>query len=102
MAADVERQSVQRRIDPYHPTADGHFPGNPIIPGAALLAEILDAIGHTRARGIRNAKFIQPVRPGDRLAIRWRAAGAGEIKFEAFLEQGGLALSGLIVTKAAP
>jgi 3-hydroxymyristoyl/3-hydroxydecanoyl-(acyl carrier protein) dehydratase len=102
MAADLEWRSVQRRIDPAHPTGAGHFPGNPIIPGAVLLAEILDAIGATTACGIRSAKFLRPVRPGDVLAIRWCAAGGSDIKFEAALEPGGLALSGLIVTQAAP
>jgi 3-hydroxyacyl-[acyl-carrier-protein] dehydratase len=60
-----------------HPGAQGHFPGNPVIPGAALLAETLHAISpHTRFR-IRNAKFLAPARPGDRVAIEFDATERG-------------------------
>ena len=72
-----------------HPAADGHFPGNPIIPGAVLLREIVSAISATQetvratATGcqVRSAKFHRPVRPGDTLAITWIAGDGGEIRF---------------------
>jgi 3-hydroxymyristoyl/3-hydroxydecanoyl-(acyl carrier protein) dehydratase len=105
MAIDLYWRQVERRLALAHPAADGHFPGNPIIPGAALLAEILDVItadGLSTACEIRQAKFLQPVRPGDLLVIRWRQARETEIKFEGVLEPGGLALSGVILTEAAP
>jgi 3-hydroxyacyl-[acyl-carrier-protein] dehydratase len=59
-----------------HPAAEGHFPGNPIIPGAVLLAEALQAIGThlgiaLQPCRIRSAKFPSPVRPGARLAIEY-------------------------------
>jgi 3-hydroxymyristoyl/3-hydroxydecanoyl-(acyl carrier protein) dehydratase len=57
-----------------HPTAAGHFPGYPIIPGALLLDAVLVAIrgeAEPRACRIRAAKFLRPVRPGDRLRIEW-------------------------------
>jgi 3-hydroxymyristoyl/3-hydroxydecanoyl-(acyl carrier protein) dehydratase len=57
-----------------HPTAAGHFPGYPIIPGALLLDAVLVAIrgaAATRTCRIRAAKFLRPVRPGDRLRIEW-------------------------------
>lgn len=56
-----------------HPAFAGHFPGEPILPGVAILAAVLDAIG-TRA-GLsgrshwRVAKFHSPARPGDALLI---------------------------------
>ena len=73
-----------------HPTAAGHFPGNPIIPGAVLLDEVLRAIvvdaGGTIAPAmIRSAKFHQPVRPGDRVLIRWELRSNREIRFECLL-----------------
>lgn len=82
--------SAEIRFSLDHPTAAGHFPGNPIIPGAVLLDEVLSAIaaGAGGAPGpcvIRSAKFLHPVRPGDRVLIRWQAARAGEIKFECLL-----------------
>lgn len=58
-----------------HPTAEGHFPSNPIIPGALLLDTVLHAVlgGIEAARPyeIRMAKFLRPVCPGDRLRIDW-------------------------------
>jgi 3-hydroxyacyl-[acyl-carrier-protein] dehydratase len=68
-----------------HPTADGHFPGNPIIPGAVLLREIVMAISGAdnaaRCHTIRFAKFHQPVRPGDTIVVSWVEADDGEIRF---------------------
>jgi 3-hydroxymyristoyl/3-hydroxydecanoyl-(acyl carrier protein) dehydratase len=57
-----------------HPAARGHFPGNPIIPGALLLSEALRAV--TAALkidlsrcSVSSAKFPSPSRPGDRVEI---------------------------------
>ena len=70
-----------------HPTCAGHFPGNPIIPGAVLLDEVLRAVVAQRKNAsdsctIRQAKFLRVVRPGDRLVIRWTARMEGDIQFE--------------------
>lgn len=65
-----------------HPAARGHFPGNPIIPGAVLLSEALRAVGAalgsdlSRCR-VSSAKFPSPSRPGDRVEIEFSASGAG-------------------------
>lgn len=66
------------------PSAQGHFPGNPIIPGAVLLREIvkiLSAGSGAICCEIRSARFLHPVRPGDRLAIVWEEKAAGEVGF---------------------
>jgi 3-hydroxymyristoyl/3-hydroxydecanoyl-(acyl carrier protein) dehydratase len=72
------------RLD--HPASQGHFPGNPIIPGAVLLDETLRAIEAGLDAGlapfrIRSAKFLHPARPGDRLLIRFSRTPEGEIRF---------------------
>jgi 3-hydroxymyristoyl/3-hydroxydecanoyl-(acyl carrier protein) dehydratase len=99
MAIEPAWHAVVRHIPAAHPAADGHFPGNPIMPGAMLLAEILDAMALPGACEIRAAKFLQPVRPGTALSIRWRAKSATEIIFEA-LQGESLALSGTLLLKA--
>jgi acyl-coenzyme A synthetase/AMP-(fatty) acid ligase len=61
-------------IDPALPAFLGHFPGDPILPGAAVLDLIARAatlawpeLGAPRA--IARAKFTAPVKPGDTLRI---------------------------------
>ncbi len=70
-----------------HPTAAGHFPGNPIIPGALLLAEVLRCIEQAEGArfvscNINAAKFLQPVRPGDTVAIEYVVSARGAIEFQ--------------------
>jgi 3-hydroxymyristoyl/3-hydroxydecanoyl-(acyl carrier protein) dehydratase len=68
-----------------HPAADGHFPGNPIIPGAVLLSEIARAVSDRLDAPaffqVRSAKFLHPVRPGDRMQIQYSRDARGEIRF---------------------
>lgn len=84
-----------------HPTGAGHFPGNPIIPGALLLAEVLRCI--ERAEGVRctscnvkNAKFLHPARPGDLVEIEHARTASGAIEFLCTVA-GNKVLSGVIV-----
>ena len=77
---------IERVFRPDHPASQGHFPGNPIIPGAVLLDETLRAIEAGLDAGlapfrIRSAKFLHPARPGDRLLIRFSRTPRDEIRF---------------------
>ncbi|MDO8990229.1 MAG: hypothetical protein Q7U91_11430 [Sideroxyarcus sp.] len=70
-----------------HPTGAGHFPGNPIIPGALLLAEVLRCI--ERAEGacyascnVKTAKFLHPARPGDVVEIEYTRSATGTLEFQ--------------------
>jgi acyl-CoA synthetase (AMP-forming)/AMP-acid ligase II len=74
--------TTTHQFAPGHPAAEGHFPGNPIIPGAVLLREVVAAIfAHDNApREILWSKFHMPVRPGNTIEIKWDTAG-DEIKF---------------------
>jgi len=94
-------QSSEVRFAPDHPTAAGHFPSNPIIPGALLLDEVVRAVaGDPTGDGevvIRAAKFFRPVRPGETVVVRWQSQAAGKIKFECrVLSDEGLAAAGTI------
>jgi 3-hydroxyacyl-[acyl-carrier-protein] dehydratase len=76
---------IEHRFPADHPTAAGHFPGNPVIPGAVLLDVVVRAVagdGPAAPCEIRSAKFLHPVRPGDRLEIRWSAGAGSEVRFE--------------------
>lgn len=75
-----------------HRTAEGHFPGNPIIPGAVLLSDALRAIAIslgitlTLSR-IISAKFHAPTRPGDQMLIEFTAPVAGRLRFTCAVKQ---------------
>jgi 3-hydroxyacyl-[acyl-carrier-protein] dehydratase len=92
--------AAEHRFAPDHPTASGHFPGNPIIPGALLLDHVLHVIGGALGpppREFRMAKFLSPVRPGDALTTRWQRRDDGEVTFECrFSDTGDLALLGAV------
>jgi 3-hydroxyacyl-[acyl-carrier-protein] dehydratase len=73
-------------VPPDHPAFAGHFPGFPVLPGAALLDEVLQVI--QRQRGIdltewqiASAKFPGTVRPGDALCLEHDAPNGGLIRF---------------------
>ena len=91
---------MERDLQPDHPASQGHFPGNPIIPGAVLLSETLQAIeaglGASLAPfRITSAKFLHPARPGNRLVIEFSRSAPGEIKFTSRVE-GRSVLTGAI------
>jgi 3-hydroxyacyl-[acyl-carrier-protein] dehydratase len=99
--------TVELRFASLHPTASGHFPGNPIIPGALLLDEVVAActaaFDRTRVVSIRSAKFLHPVRPGDALRMQWRLDTDGLVSFECrLIDSEVLAASGMLQLAAVP
>ena len=79
--------TIRQRLPDPHPAAQGHFPGNPIIPGAVLLSETVRLIEADLGRSlapyrIRRAKFPHPARPGDELLIAFTDSARNTIKFE--------------------
>jgi 3-hydroxyacyl-[acyl-carrier-protein] dehydratase len=71
-------------IAPDHAAFAGHFPGRPLLPGVALLAEVLEAaldVPELAARlgpapRVNVAKFLAPVVPGTGLEIHFDIRGA--------------------------
>lgn len=54
-----------------HPAFPGHFPGQPVVPGALLLDCGLD-LANVSPTKIDQVKFLQPVRPEETLCFRLR------------------------------
>lgn len=78
--------AIERFFAVDHPAAQGHFPGNPIIPGAVLLSETLRAIEASLEISLSpgqlvSAKFLHPTRPGDLVGIEYSDCASGAIKF---------------------
>jgi len=81
--------------------AKGHFPGNPIIPGAVLLSDTLRAIEASLGKAltlsrVKAAKFHSPTRPGDRVLIEFGALIAGRLKFSCAVK-GATVLTGEVL-----
>ena len=75
----VKTVVAQKNISMSDPNLQGHFPGNPIFPGVCIvegLAQAAAILGYAAKggpldscllTGVNNAKFRQPVVPGDTL-----------------------------------
>jgi 3-hydroxyacyl-[acyl-carrier-protein] dehydratase len=88
--------NLELRFADDHPTAAGHFPGNPIIPGALLLDAALHAIAADALCQIRSVKFRQPVRPGDLIRLEWHEE-RGLTQFKCVVSASGIiAMSGTL------
>jgi 3-hydroxymyristoyl/3-hydroxydecanoyl-(acyl carrier protein) dehydratase len=69
-----------------HPAFAGHFPGKPILPGAALLDAVLPTIAaelgwDLGACEIAAAKFLGIVRPGAALQLSFALRPEGSVAF---------------------
>jgi 3-hydroxymyristoyl/3-hydroxydecanoyl-(acyl carrier protein) dehydratase len=69
-----------------HAAFAGHFPGFPILPGAALLDVALHEIGRARSIdltqwSVASTKFLATVGPGDALTLEHSASGDATIRF---------------------
>ncbi|CAN5256354.1 hypothetical protein BH09SUM1_BH09SUM1_18700 [soil metagenome] len=66
-------------FDPAIKIFAGHFPGNPIAPGIALLQLARTVVEKARGEklsvaAVESAKFLRSVRPGEEVVITWRAS----------------------------
>ncbi|KVM99397.1 3-hydroxyacyl-ACP dehydratase FabZ family protein [Burkholderia stagnalis] len=79
-----------RTFQPDEPWFAGHFPGDPLVPGVVLIEFVAQTanllVGHLaggEARchlvGVRNARFLQPVRPAQAIEAHVRAGADGAL-----------------------
>ncbi len=98
--------SVVRPVAANHPSFAGHFPGQPVLPGVVLLAEVMEALRSAALPDLpgecfdmRAVKFLWPVRPGDEIRIDVQG-DAGRARFEVHCGD-KVAASGQVVWSAA-
>jgi 3-hydroxyacyl-[acyl-carrier-protein] dehydratase len=58
----------------------GHFPGQPVVPGVYLIEALAEAVGRTRGEelrviGVRTAKFLRPLVPGECVRVEGTLLG---------------------------
>lgn len=83
-----------------HRALAGHFPGNPIVPGVLLLSEVMRLAALSfRVSGVKQAKFHQPLRPGQAYEIKLHPVSPTSVKFAIQHEQSMIA-SGLLQCEA--
>jgi 3-hydroxymyristoyl/3-hydroxydecanoyl-(acyl carrier protein) dehydratase len=88
-----------------HPASRGHFPDNPVIPGAVLLSDTLEAVARTLALdltmcAVSVAKFPSAARPGDRVLVEFTQL-AGRVQFTCRVDSRTV-LTGALVCRGAP
>lgn len=84
-AATADTADTAIPIGTDHPAFDGHFPGQPILPGVVLLSLVMQALARQPALQsrlgakpvIESVKFLAPVAPGARLQVQLAEAGTG-------------------------
>jgi 3-hydroxymyristoyl/3-hydroxydecanoyl-(acyl carrier protein) dehydratase len=91
------------------PWFSGHFPGQPILPGIALVymaeqAIIQDALAkgaQVQLHALKRVRFTQPVRPGETLSLNIVSEEAGEDILFSFkvANKENIVCSGAIVAK---
>lgn len=60
-------------VPPDHPCLQGHFPGNPLVPGTVILEKVIDRltgiIPDQHVTEIISVKFLAPLKPGERFSV---------------------------------
>lgn len=81
----------------------GHFPGNPLVPGASILERVIEEISRRAGtpqavQRLEAVKFLTALRPGDELSIELESIDANSVRFQC--RSGARAIaSGLIVSR---
>lgn len=85
-ATAVQSEAGSFSVPPDHPCLPGHFPDQPIVPGALLLDHALGLLaggGFAPDQPARlSVRFLAAVMPGDTVAIRCAPSRLGGIAFE--------------------
>jgi len=83
----------------------GHFPGEPILPGIAQIALVLEAIGLAKGKalkisGLKRTRFKQIIEPDDEIELYARPQKGNEFSYSfRIMVRDELACSGILITE---
>lgn len=97
-SADAAMVRFTFSISPDDPSLDGHFPGNPIVPGVVLLDQVHEAIGRSlpkaRLHRWHMVKFVNPLLPGETASVEIVATAASSVHFHCATSDGRVLATG--------
>lgn len=77
----IAKHSESMTVPLEHACYAGHFPGNPVVPGAVLLAWIEQRLSNSfdqaRVEGVRHMKFLSTLHPGDLCQLQFAGTAPG-------------------------
>ncbi|MBR9981037.1 MAG: polyketide synthase dehydratase domain-containing protein [Desulfatitalea sp.] len=107
---DAQSLAADVHVPPSSPWFNGHFPGNPILPGVAQLGMVFDVIRHAfddsvRVVEVSRVRFKQMILPDDHLVVTAEARPGRDgvfafriIKGEALVCSGTMAVAAAAAT----
>jgi 3-hydroxyacyl-[acyl-carrier-protein] dehydratase len=78
-------REVARVFAQDHPALEGHFPGNPVVPGVVILEEVfrglVEVLGDIELVSFPRVKFLSPLRPGQPFTVCYTLTEPTEVSF---------------------
>ncbi|MBX5472380.1 MAG: hypothetical protein IRZ23_07955 [Acetobacteraceae bacterium] len=82
---EIGRFAISREV----PSLDGHFPGQPVVPGVVILAECVSLIEAALGKGpvvaLRDVKFRRPLGPEENVAVRYVLPAPDRVNFAGYV-----------------
>ena len=86
----MSRLEFDLHVDSDHPSLEGHFPGNPLVPGVLLIDRVQQALRRLTDRELmqlKQVKFTSALRPGETARGLLDADGA-RLSFRVLVRRG--------------